>query len=178
MKSNEKHQHHNRKWIAVVLLHLLLVAGGAFHFTGDFLPIVGRPLAFYGDLSGSGTAYTFFTPGVYAQMRAVIDIVDSSGHNRTQFLGEGPNREVNLRLNDIIEQFMNDYKDQLKFQRSLAASIAGSVFAREHDARKIGISIERYTAPSRREYLAGKTTVPWEKLYSATFVHKTGAEKK
>lgn len=166
-----------RLWTSLALFHLALVTASAAQLSVGQLPVIGRPLQFYADMSGAGIGYGFFSPGVYAQIRTVLDIYDKSGRKTTEHMNQGPNREVDLRLNDVIESFMNEFEDQMRFQRALAASFAGSVFARKPQTAKVEVRVERFTAPSRKNYLAGKTA-SWEPLYSAQFIHSPLPEKK
>jgi hypothetical protein len=166
-----------RIWLALALVHLGLMASGVAHFSFIQMPVIGVPISYYGDLSGAGSSYGFFSPGVYGQVRAVIDVYDRLGRKTTRSLDAGLNREVDLRLNDIIEQFINEFDDQVKFQRSLAASLAGSIFAHHQDAKKVHVRIEQFTAPSRKDFVAGKVKT-WVPAYSAKFIHKVALEKK
>lgn len=167
-----------RIWTAIALFQLVLVTAGAAQLPIGALPVIGRPLQLFADMSGAGIGYGFFSPGVYAQIRTVIDIYDHKGNKTTEFMNQGPNREVNLRLNDVIESFLNEFgEDKMRVQRALAASFAGSVFARKPQAEKVEVRVERYTAPSRKNYLAGQSAA-WEELYSAQFIHSPLSEKK
>lgn len=166
-----------RLWTALVLSHLVLVTASAAQLAVGRLPLIGRPLQFYADASGAGIGYGFFSPGVYAQIRTVLEISPRSGPKTTEYMNQGPNREVDLRLNDVIESFMNEFEDKMRFQRALAASFAGYVFAHRPQADRVEVRVERFTAPSRKNYLAGQTG-NWEQLYSAQFIHHPLPEKK
>ncbi len=165
-----------RLWLSAALVQLGLMTAGATHVPLNEIPLVGPAVGYYGDLSGASHLYGFFSPGVYSQLQAVIDVYDSKGTKSTQPIEAKANREFFLRINDIFDQFMNEFDDKVKFQRILAASLAGSVFARTPEAEQVGVRIERYTAPSRKAFLEGKRT-NWEKVYSAKFVHRSSKAK-
>lgn len=163
--------------LALALTHLLIMAAGAAHVPVAAVPIVGAPLAHYAEISGAGYNYGFFADGVFSQFRTVIEIRDRDGRQATEYLGQGPNREVDLRFNDIVETFMEEFNDPMRFQRSLAASFAGSVFARRPDAEKVRIRVERLSATPRTSYLEGQSS-SWTTLYSALFIHNPAESKK
>jgi hypothetical protein len=167
----------SRKWIFIGLLHLGLVSAGAAQLTVAETPVLGHALQYYSDLSGAGSGYGFFSPGVYGQLRTLIDVDDGAGRVTTNLLTVGPNREADLRLNDIGEQFLNMFKDKKKFQRALAASFAGFAFANNQVAHKVTVRLEQYMAPSRQSYLAGKRA-DWNPVYKVSFVHKPRAEQR
>jgi hypothetical protein len=163
-----------RLWISLILIQFLFVIFGAAQLAPRLpivdLPYLEVPLSFYSELSGASHGYGFFSPGVYSQIRGVIDIYDRGGKVTSHTLQAGLNREAELRLNDIVEQFINDFEDPMQFQRSLAASLAGSTFGKNPQAAKVGVRIEQYTPPSRIAYLNGHRA-EWEPAYSATFIH-------
>jgi hypothetical protein len=162
----------------LAISQIALVTANAFHLPLSEIPSLALPLGFYGDLSGASNGYGFFSPGVYAQIRAIVEVEDKNGNKTTRPLLDNTNRETDLRVNDAFEHFINEFDDKVKFQRILAASLAGSVFARHADAEKVGIRIERLTAPSRKAYLAGHKTGTWDQLYSVEFVNRPTARAK
>ena len=162
-----------RVWIALALTHLLLVCFGIAQFPFYDLKHVGVPLGIYADLSGAGNGYGFFSPGIYSQIRSRLDVYEIDGTKRTFSFDEQNNREAELRFNDVVEQFINTFEDPIQFQRSLAASLAGSVFAQDARAHKIDVRVQRFAPPSRVDYLKGQRA-QWEDIYSAAFVHPKG----
>jgi hypothetical protein len=153
--------------------HLVLTALGAFSFEFSDESRFGRVMSFYGEASGAGHSYGFFAPGVFSQIRAIFDITDKAGVKKSIDLESeiSPIHEAQLRVGNIIEQFMNDYDDPMEYQRALAASLAGTVFGRHPEATSVNVRIERFTAQSLTEYKRG--LVPkWIPEYSAEFVYK------
>lgn len=171
-----------RLWISLILIQFAMVIFGAAQSQlNRYLPILNLPeveipLSFWSELSGASHGYGFFSPGVYSQIRGVIDIYDRDGNLSSQPIHAGLNREAELRLNDIVEQFINDFEDPMQFQRSLAASFAGLTFAKNPEASKVGVRIEQYTPPSRIAYLNGHRA-DWELAYSAKFIHPAMNQK-
>ena len=165
-----------RTWIALILVQFIFVIFGAAQIPPHLpilnLPYLEIPLSFYSEMSGASHGYGFFSPGVYSQIRSVIDVYDSDGKKTTQSIDAGLNREAELRLNDIVEQFINEFEDPVQFQRSLAGSLAGSVFAKNSSAEKVNVRIEQFTPPSRVAYLHGHRA-EWEQVYSAKFIHRS-----
>lgn len=171
-----------RMWIGLILVQFVFVFFGAAQIPLALpilhMPYLEIPLSFYSEMSGASHGYGFFSPGVYSQIRSVIDIYDNDGRKTTKSIDAGLNREAELRLNDIVEQFINEFEDPVQFQRSLAASLAGSIFAKHESAKKVDVRIEQYTPPSRIAYLHGHRSL-WEQVYSAKFIHqhpKVGAK--
>jgi hypothetical protein len=135
--------------------HLALVACGAAGLR--LLPasnIAGQTLRCYGALSGADMGFGFFAPAVGSQMRAVFVLTDGTGHTWEDDLEAGHNHEVKLRIGALINQF--PVADQEEFlRRDLAASWAGTLFARHPTAQQITVRVEAYDVPSRAEYRAG-----------------------
>ncbi len=164
-----------RRWIVASIFHLSLMAAGAAHLPIELIPVLGPPLSYYSHLSGASNSYGFFSPGVGGQLLALIDIYDRSGHKLSTAIEAGENREVALRINDIIEQFTDEHHDRVKFQRSLSASRAGSIFAQHPNIKKVEVRIETLQAVSRRAFLKGKIA-SWKATYSAQYIHKPHGE--
>ena len=176
MSRDEKKTKRQRAWLFAAIVQLCLMTAGAAQIPFQDLP-GGFILSTYADLSGASHAYGFFSPGVYSQLRAVVDVFDEKGDRHPGSLRAGSNREVDLRVNDIFDQFVNEFDDRLKFQRILAASLAGSVLASDRRAKKVEVRLEQFTAPSRVDFLKG-AVANWKKIYSVQLVHKAKSEKK
>lgn len=157
-------------YIALAMVHLGIATLGVAQFPFYDLKAVGLPLGIYADLSGAGNGYGFFSPGVYSQIRSRLDVYEADGTKRTFSFDEQNNREAELRFNDVVEQFINTFEDPMQFQRSLAASLAGSVFAQDANAHKVDVRVQRFTPPSRVDWLKGQRA-EWEDIYSAAFIH-------
>jgi hypothetical protein len=158
--------------------HLILVTCGAADIELPTKFFLGKVINYYGELSGASYGYSFFAPGVTSQIRAVFDVVDRDFHHSTLELLDDTNREIKLRIGDIIEQFSNeDQDDQMKFQRSLSASLSGTVFARYPGAKSVTIRLEGFTPISMEEYRKGARPA-WIQLYSAEFINSQDSRKK
>ncbi len=160
-----------RLWIVAVIFHLCFVTAGAAHFSFRDVPVIGAALNMYGEISGANMSYGFFSPGIYGQLQALIDVYDTSGNKTTRALVKGENREADLRMNDIVDSFLEESEDKMQFQRTLAASLAGTVFATEPNAELVNVRIESFPAISRQAFLAGERA-DWKPAYSAKFAHK------
>jgi hypothetical protein len=163
-----------RLWISLIVIQFIFVIFGAAQLAPSLpilnLPWLEVPLSFYSEFSGASHGYGFFSPGIYSQIRGVIEVTDRKGLKTKHAITAGLNREAELRLNDIVEQFINDFEDPMQFQRSLAASLAGSTFGKNPQAEKVEVRIEQYAPPSRIAYLNGHRS-EWETAYSAKFIH-------
>lgn len=156
----------SRTKISFTLAHLALVALGAAQIEVGDWGLVGRVLSAYGSLSGSTSGYSFFAPGVGSPMRASFDITESDGKTVTEDLGIA-NREVALRVGNIVEAFRDQIDDEAA-RRSLAASWAGHVLARHPRARAVRVRLEEYDLPTMAGLRQGEET-GWEPIYGATF---------
>jgi len=156
------------------LAHFALVICGAF---GVEMPesMLGRALSYYSEMSGAAGQWGFFAPGVTSQIDATFDVVDGAGRHLTARLNDGANREVDLRLSDIIEQFLNDDRededpDPAHFTRALAASLSAAVFSRHKDAKSVTIRLVKFEPVSMADYRSGVRPT-WQHLYSGEFIN-------
>jgi hypothetical protein len=155
--------------IALALVHLTMVGLGAVSADFSEDTWLGSLLVFYGNLTGSGTGYGFFAPGVSGQIRACFDIIDEKGKRSTTFLERHQTHEADLRVGNIIDQFLGDAAENKELQRSLAASLAAAIFGRRPEARHVVVRLESFMPVSMAEYREGKRAV-WKPMYSADFV--------
>lgn len=128
----------------------------------------GRALDYYATLSGANSGYGFFAPRVGSQLRGRFDVYDAAGSKSTQALESGANGEVDLRVGNILGWFWLDSKNR-PLQRSLAASWAGKMFARNPGAAKVGVRMESYYLPTMSRYREGERPF-WKPYYEAKFV--------
>lgn len=163
--------------MAAGICHLILVTLGAAGIGFSNQNRLTRVISYYGEITGSTFGYGFFAPGVSSQIRAVFDVVESDARKTTRELKVDSNREVDLRIGDMIEQFIGDErKDPMNFQRALSASLSSAVFAEHPRAQSVTIRLERYDPISMEEFREGKRS-SWESLYSAKFIRSKGALK-
>lgn len=166
----------NRAWLSVGMIlgivHINLVALGAFRVEVPPMPVLSRFLNAYGEITGSAFSYGFFAPGVTSQIRAQFDVVGKDSSQSTVHLEEGHNGEVALRIGDIVDQFdSNEREEPLSFQRALAASLVGAVFAKHGGARSVTVRLQRFTTVSMAQFRSGLRP-SWKTLYTARFINK------
>jgi len=171
----------NRKyriWIPIAICHLLLVLLGASYI--DLSTLGGKYLGYYGALSGAGNSYGFFAPGVSGQLRARFEVVDRNGIQKEVSLTSSASHEAELRVGNIIDQFAGDVEEdedddedgsaQEDLHRSLAASLAGTVFGHHPEANQVVVQFEEMVPVSMKAYREG-TRSQWTSLYEAKFIH-------
>ena len=164
--------------LGVAGAHLCLVALGASTLGLGELGALGSALDEYGALSGASSRYGFFAPGVTSQLGARFDIVDGAGVTTSASLETGASHEADLRVGNIIDQFGSlgdDEEDAARLRRSLAASLAGKMFARHPEATAVVVRLETFTPVSMEAWRRGERP-QWSPLYTAKFVHHTTPE--
>ncbi len=150
-----------RVWMALGLIHLLLSAVGSFW--GEHFSI---PLSIYGYYTGSVSKLSFFAPGVGSQLRVRYHGIDPNGvvSEGNLITGRG---ETDLRIEKIIAMFWrNNPADELR--RSLAASWAGKILAKNPKLLAVSISIDSFDLPSMSRFRSGQEA-KWIPYYFATF---------
>lgn len=151
--------------------HLLLVGLGASYVDLTRLGPIGEALNLYGEATGSSHSYGFFAPGVGSQVRARFEVVDESGKNEMISLQSGASHEGDLRVGNIIDQFvhmLDEVEEQENLRRSLAASLAGSVFGEYPKAREVVVHLDEFVPVSMADYRAGERA-KWDEIYTARF---------
>ncbi len=167
-------------WLAVAASHLCLVTLGASSVRLYDLGLPGRVLDEYGALSGANSGYGFFAPGVTSQLGARFDVVDAEGRTTSASLADGQSHEADIRVGNIIDQFANvddeeDEESAARVRRSLAASLAGKMFARNPEASAVVVRLETFTPVSMEAWRGGERA-RWMPYYSAKFIHSTQPE--
>jgi hypothetical protein len=159
-----------RIWLTLGLLHIALVAVGAFQLSlKDGL--LQNLNVIYGRISGSTSGYAFFAPGVDSELRAKFLVHNSEGNQIAEVpLEQGKNREADLRVGNIIGWFWREGMET-KQQRSMTASWAGKIFARYPEAANVVVALEKYHLPSMAEFKSGQRP-HWVKYYTAKYVRK------
>ena len=131
------------------------------------LGVAERPLSVYRGFSGAHYSWGFFAPDIGSQFRVSFEVVNGEGRKTVQpLLSHGPN-EVDLRRAGIVATFWYGLSDP-KIRRSLTASWAASVFARQPDARKVTVYVQAYHIPSAEKIKAGQRP-EWVGIYDATY---------
>jgi hypothetical protein len=169
-------------WLAAATGHLCLVTLGASTVSLRGLGLPGRALDEVGSLSGANSGYGFFTPGVTSQLGARFDLIDRDGRRTTASLATGASHEADLRVGNIVSQFGSldddddgDEEETAHLRRSLAASLAGTMFARYPEAAVVVVRLETFT-PASMEAWRGGERPEWRPVYTAKFVHQAQPE--
>jgi hypothetical protein len=160
--------------------HLILVTIGASTVSLGGLGFLGSALDRYGALSGASASYVFFAPGVSSQLDVRFDIIDGAGVTTSASLSSGASHEAELRIGNIIDQFGrlgDDEEESVRLRRSLAASLAGKMFARYPEARAVVVRLETFEPVAMDAWRRGERP-RWSPLYAVKFVHHPRPEAK
>jgi hypothetical protein len=155
----------SRLVIAAVVVQLCFAAAGAMELDFDHAP---TPIARYGALSGTDSAYGFFAPSVGTQLQVTFELTDAAGKTTTDILTTGVSKEADLRIGDMVAIFWMDDQD---LKRSIAASWAGRMLARHPDAVRVVVHLDAYDLPTMAGYREGKRP-EWGPYYEAEFVRR------
>jgi hypothetical protein len=157
--------------LTAAFVQLFLVACGACYLDWGRWALT-RPLELYGKLSGASSSYGFFAPAVGGQVRARFEVVDAAGNRQPVDLRPGESHEADIRVEGIYGEFMDTGEDAKKLQRSIAASLAGTVFGRHPEAKEVYVRLEELWPVSMAEYRSGRRN-EWKFVYQAKFVPNT-----
>jgi len=147
---------------------MLLVILGAAYFPFGKLGALGEALQAYGAAAGAINSFGFFVTTAEDHVYAHFYVVDEGGQRRPVRLETGHSHESDLRIRGISDNFfMPDY-DAARFQRSLAASLAGSLFGRYPDATEVMVRLDKFTTVSMAAYRAGERP-RWDTVYQVSF---------
>jgi len=128
------------------------------------------PIRTYSALSGANSGYDYFASGSRSMLWATFDVVDAEGNVTTDHLSAGMNREVDLRIKNIVEQFAVQKHSAVK--RALAASFAGKMFGKHPEAESIVVRLQQYHLPLMEEFQRGEQP-GWRFVYEARFVRSS-----
>jgi hypothetical protein len=132
---------------------------------------LGQVVSYYGTLSGAGESYGFFAPGISGQLGVHFDVISKNGKISTLTLKSDTNHEADLRIGNIINHFQETESDHPEnLRRSIAASLAGSVFGHDPDAKEVVVYLDQFLPVSMEEYRKGSRP-QWESLYQARFLY-------
>src|SRR5262245_37492930 len=109
-----------RIFLGLALLHLILATASASHRS---LSRFSSILRYYGQLSGTGFCYGFFSPGIEYDLRARFDVIDDRGEGTAARIQTGVSHEADLRVGGIIGVLKGDREGAQKLQRALTASM-------------------------------------------------------
>lgn len=151
---------------ALVAVHLSLVVVGAASTDLDFLGPVADWIGDYGQLTGAGSGYGFFTGDISSGLRAEFD-VDDAGAKKTVRLETGDSHEADLRIGNILGVLSRSVEDE-KLRRSVAASWSGKVLSHYPRAKSVTVRMETLPIPPMDAFRAGERP-QWESFYVARF---------
>ena len=154
--------------VAAVVIHLGFLILGATHFDAYQF---GRVTGIYSQLTGTGSGYGFFAPGVGKGIRATFEIVDGK-ETKTVRLEPGRNREPDLRVGNVLNALSRNLEDE-KLRRSVAASLTARIYSQFPNADSIRIVLETVDIATMEGYRLGDHRADWTKLYEATFRRNT-----
>jgi hypothetical protein len=126
--------------------------------------ILAGPLRVWGSLSGADQGYGFFAPSVSSDVRAVFEVVGRDGSSRLDRFATG-RKETDIRLGNIVAMFFSTPEG---LRDRLAASWAGSMFARHPGASRVVVRISAYELPPMAAYREGRRP-EWRPAYLGTF---------
>ena len=162
--------------VALVTAHLVFIGFCSFKRPpGKFFswPAVTKALDVYGYLTGAGSHYGFFAPGVVSQFAVDYELLKDG-----QVIASAPlatkNPETTFRLYNIVQNFwLTQAKTGDDVRRSLAGSLAGKVLAEHPEADGIRLFVRAYVLPSMKGYRGGERPA-WETHYQADFQRNAG----
>lgn len=153
--------------LAVAGVHLILVVMGAAQFDWTRVGAMGKYFQNYGEVTGSGSGFGFFAPGVGHQLRAEFDVTDLNGKTFTTSVLNSSTHESDIRIGNVITSFGRNSEDE-KSRRALVASWAGKVFSRYPTASEVVVRLESFTPVNVKNYREGKRS-EWKHYYRAKF---------
>lgn len=155
--------------LGCIFLHLVLVSLSASYI--KIAPeIPGKDIIdFYRKASGADSSYGFFAPTVGGKTRAVFDIVDPAGRKIESIsLLRESDREAQIRLGGIYDQFTSEDAEDATFRKPLAASLAAAIFSEHADATEVILHVQEYWPNTMEEYRKGQRA-QWSDYYAARF---------
>ncbi|MEO5969216.1 MAG: hypothetical protein ABIQ95_04750 [Bdellovibrionia bacterium] len=177
----------NQVWMGFALCHLVLVALGASYVDLSRLGSLGKVLGYYSELSGAGSGYGFFAPGISGQLRVRFESNSQLGSNSGLGFIDGTvaeraaSHEAILRLGNIVDQFPTDglgedaYDDpeigvdaDNRLKRSLASSLAVNMLKRHPEVKQLAVYLEEFSPVSMEEFRSGLRP-QWTILYEVKF---------
>jgi hypothetical protein len=176
---NRMSERRRRLLLGLFAGHLILVALGAGSVSLSPLGALGDLLEGYDALSGAGSGYGFFAPGVTGQIVAHFAVLDGEGRPTDVPLATVASHEADLRLGNIVDLFSADDDDDApSVSRALAASLAGTIFGRHPEARQVVVRLE-FLEPASMEESRHGGRARRSPLYEAVFAqHPAGGGAK
>jgi len=160
------------------LRYPLLFAFFAAHFTVAALSMakvngkvwhrsVAPALDIYARLTGVGAGFGFFSPVIPKEIQVAFEIETTDRGTIRTTLQQETIQEVNFRVGNMI-RLLNRHFYQKKVMRSVAASLAASMFARYPTAKAVTLHTYVYDFPSLQDASAGKQPEV-KRVYSVKF---------
>jgi hypothetical protein len=158
--------------LALSLGHLGLVCAGALHADPGGAGAVGRAAAYYSQLSGADNRYGFFAPKFEMTPLAMFE-VNEGDQSTTEVLETEASRDADFRVRLTVGNALFD--EDGEWQRAMAASLAGKMFARHPTADSVVLRVLTYALPTMAEYRRG-VSPGWDLAYEDTFIPRGKAE--
>lgn len=157
-------------------LHLSLVTLSAFYIDiAAHLPATSL-IDFYGKASGADSNYGFFAPAIGGKVRAVFNVIESNGKKLTNLALVPPSeREAEIRAGGIFDELITKDSKDKSLRKTLAKSLAATMFYRHKNATLVSLHIEEYWPKTMAEYREGERA-QWSDYYVADFVRNEGEE--
>lgn len=155
--------------LGCIFLHLTLVTLSASYIEiADWIP--GKSaIDFYRKASGADSSFGFFAPSIGIKARGLFDFVDSNGTKVTNIsLVPGSEREMQIRMGGIFDEFTSKDADDASFRKPLAASLAAAIFSKHSDAAEVTLHVQEFWPITMAEYRQGQRAA-WSEYYAARF---------
>lgn len=156
--------------LCLAFCHLVFVSLSASYIkVADYIP--GKNIIdFYLKATGADSSYGFFAPAIGVKTRALFDIVDHNGNKTVgvPLIAESE-REVEIRLGGIFDEFTSEDADDERFRKPLAASLAAAMFSQHKNAAEVTLHVQEFWPKTMEEYRQGEKA-KWSDYYAARFV--------
>lgn len=151
------------------IAHLIISIMGCYRLNPFGDGVMGKMFYNYQAYTGANGNFEFFAPNVSGIVRTMFDIEYADGRKESKsFAYDDVNSETRLRMGNIFTSFWDSENDK-DVRRSLAASWASTLMARNPGSQKITVRVQEFDLPPMDLYREGVRS-KWYDAYSATFV--------
>lgn len=150
------------------LFHIFLSISGCYRWNVFGEGYLGTAITHYQTYTGASGNFEFFAPNVSGIVRTMFDIEYEDGRMESQtYAYENVNSETRLRMGNIFTSFWDSDNDE-GVRRSLAASWASLIFAKNPNSKKVTVKVQEFDLPPMGLYSEGIRS-KWYDSYVATF---------
>ena len=161
---------------ALAAMHCLIVILGSTGVRLESTGAIGELVTYYGALTGAERGFGFFAPEVTTEARAVFELVDAKGTTTIRRLEDGVTSESALRMYSVTSQFWQALDSgDTAIRHSMAASLAGKMFARYPEAVQVSVKFDVYVIPTMEEFRDG-VRPGWKRLYQVKLNREANRE--